>query len=141
PRSGSRRRPAPTSRPSSSTTSRTTSPTCPICPRSEATLLRPRDDRRHPPSVVAFPAHATHTEGDPGGVDGTTGAVSTLAAMRRRTYLSLALALTVLAISACQSSRAQRGDYPREGGMAAPTPTPAAPSIHDRPAYTVHDAL
>lgn len=98
------------------------------------------DDRRHPPSVVAFPAHATHTNGDPLGDDGATGAEPTLAIMRRRLLL-LSLALAALALSGCQSSRAQRGEYPREGGMTAPTPTPAAPSIHDRPGYTVHDAL
>lgn len=85
--------------------------------------------------------HGTHDADRRVRGDGATATVPTLAAMRRRLLLSFALALAVLTSVGCQSSRAQRGDYPREGGMAAPTPTPAAPSIHDRPAYTVHDAL
>lgn len=62
--------------------------------------------------------------------------------MSRARSLPGLLIVTALAVlgTGCQSSRAQRGDYPRDGHMAAPANIPAAGLVHDRRGYTAYDA-
>lgn len=60
--------------------------------------------------------------------------------MRQRRWSTALVILFALAATGCQSSHAQRGDYPRDGHMASPMKTPTAGYTHDKPGYTQYDA-
>jgi hypothetical protein len=59
--------------------------------------------------------------------------------MRRRIRLLALLVAACGLMTACQSPRAQSGEFPRDGKMASPLKTPDSGLVHDSPGYTQYN--